>query len=205
MSYNPLYLGYNMGRVQRTPKGPFQDMCFELRTRHRLRHKHTAEAMGVAVSTAGNVEYSRFRVVSDEKAAKLADLYKLGPNTTPTRAAFMAASAALPISEYTQAQREDWKRRNLVRSKSRRFDMMLEAIDDIVCMLGAEGRPCTCTPELPGDFDVEPTPATVCPLCKAMQAMGIPEGYSSPDLAFARIAQFHETRKASAKAAGAQS
>ena len=192
-----------MAKMQRTPKGPFQDMCHNLRVQGRLKLRQVADAIGIAPSSAGNVEYSRFRVISDEKAARLADFYKLGPKTYPTRDAFMAASAALPISEYTANQRERWKVGNEQRSKSRRYELLFEAVNNLVCMHAAFGDPCTCTPAVAESFDEPAVAGVTCALCQACQAMGIPEGYGDSRVVLDRIGKLYAARdaKAAAKAA----
>src|SRR3990172_1111770 len=137
-------------RTTRTSKGPFQDLCRDLRMSRGLKLREVASAIGIAVSTYGNVEASRHRVISDGRVEKLADFFKLDG---AERVRFVTAAAALPLSEYTVDQREKWAKRNELRSKSHRFVLMFEALDNLVCMHAASGDQCTCTPETPADFD----------------------------------------------------
>jgi transcriptional regulator with XRE-family HTH domain len=170
-------------------------MCYGLRTSRRLKLREVANGIGVSTSTYGNVESRPHRVISDERVAKLADFYRLGP---VEKKKLLDLAAQLPLSGYTERQRELWAKKNQMRSKAKRFDLMFEALDNLVCMFAAEGKPCTCTPATPGDFDEEPRPGVTCPACQAMQAMGIAEGYGDPVLALQRIAKLHDRLESAA-------
>lgn len=166
-------------------QGPSQtlgQLCRDLRLAKGLKQRQVAEAVGVATSTWGNVESSKFKVISEEKALRVADFFEL---TGALRENLLAASAAMPMSKYTLAQRERWKTKNAARSKDKRAALVWEALENLVCWQAAKGAQCSCTE---ATFDED---ASVCPLCQAMHALGVTEGYGDSMTAMTRLATLY--------------
>lgn len=152
-------------------KSDFAILCKKYRQQHRLKLREVASIIGVVTSTYGNVESSSHKVISDDKAAALADHYKLAGDE---RQAFMAASAACPLSTYSQKQRDQWKRQNERRSRAKLSYRLEAAACGLLGLLFLNcpdpDKLCAC------DFD-----GSACELCAALAAIGFPPGKYTND------------------------
>jgi hypothetical protein len=154
-----------------------------------LKQKAVAHAIGVAVSTYGNVESSRYMVVGEAAANRLANFYALDPGQ---RAELLAAWRELPLSKHGQQRRKAFARRNAQRSKAKHHDLLMvslcEVLGTLLPMLPAE-QICAC------DF------TSTCEVCTALENLGLEPFTTLPDVVD-RLAKLGDQLEAKA-AAGA--
>lgn len=160
-----------------------------LRAASRLKQREVAEALGVQAGTYGNMESSPFRLVRREKVDALSRFYKLD---SVQHAELVAAYEKLPLSEYSQRQRETWAKRSAMRSKGKKLEevklVLCDLLDGIASTAGMGGEyltVCSCKP--PDEFVGED--GYTCDLCRAFHALGFPDGYVSPQVAMDRIVE----------------
>lgn len=141
-----------------------------------LKLRQVAEAINISASTYGNLESSPHRVVSANKAAAIADFYRLTP---PDRDALMRMWEATPLSEFSERRREKWKIQNERRSLARRVPRLEYALCLLAGMhigLQDDDKVCVC------ELDSDP-----CEVCEALSALGL-DAYSTKDHAIAQLA-----------------
>jgi transcriptional regulator with XRE-family HTH domain len=151
----------NVFQVDTKPKSDFAIMCRELRVSKALKQREVAAAMGVKLSTYGNLECSHWKVVSRDKAAKLIALYSLSPDRA---AVLLDAWDRCPLSPHGEKRRENWKKINSFRSKAKNHDPLKLALIELLglhLMAVPDAEICAC------DF------GTVCGVCKALERLGI--------------------------------
>lgn len=179
--------------MESTVKTDFGIMCRELRVQKGLKQREVAEFIGVKLSTYGNVESAPHRVIREEKAARIAELYHLDP---VRRAALILAWARTPLSEYSEKQRASWRRRSAYRSKAAGYDRLQASLVEMVSFVLAvapAGQLCTCG--LDGKSESDSTRA--CELCTALEALGLP-AFTTAEDATAQIAALHDKLHAEA-------
>lgn len=163
-------------------KSAFGVRCRALRISKVLKQREVAAAIGVKLSTYGNVESSRWKVINRDKAMKLAAFYRLSPADT---AALLTDWEACPLSPGGEKRREVWKRTNEFRSKARNHDKLKAALVDLLgvhLMALPDAELCSC------EFG-EPT----CPLCTSLERLGL-DAYNPADRErlLARLAKLQE-------------
>ncbi len=154
---------------------------------------------GVAATTYGNVESSAYKVISRPRAERIASHYKL---PSAQREEFLDAWERCPLSEYGERRRAMWGRRNALRAKVKHLDVVLAAFLEYISLTIPylpEGAQCRC--EFGGGTAWDPT--RNCDLCVALEAVGIPEGWSGKLKTQRRISEVVHAMDAKAAAAAA--
>lgn len=168
-------------------KTEFGKMVRDLRIAAGLRQRQCAEGIGIKPSTYANIESSTFRVIGEERARRIAEFYKLGPERT---AELMAAWEATPLSPFAAKRKEGWDRRNRMRYKAKHHDRVFGSLVEVLGMLimtTPEDQVCSC--ELDGNL---------CPVCAALDHVGL-SGFDTQDKTLDRLARL--TDKLAARAA----
>lgn len=135
-----------------------------------LKQREVSAAIGIELSTYGNLESSPFKVISEQRADRLSGFYGL---CKEDHEKLMEASRNCPLSPYGQKRREAYAKQNTQRAKAKGHDAMKLAL---VNLLGAhlmalpDSDLCSC--EFGGD---------VCPTCAALERVGLPPVASAPD------------------------
>ena len=166
----------------------FGILCRTNRVEKKMKQREVAHILGIQVSTYGNVESAAHRVISEKRAEKLADVFRLegGP-----RAEFLAAWATTPISEYSLKQRETWAKRNAARSKSKGYDRIFQAMMDLIALTLTVARPevplCACG--LDGKLDGDPSRS--CEICTALEELGLP-AFTTGDAVMSQLAALQD-------------
>lgn len=176
-------------------------MCRELRRndgfgsdprRRYFKQREVAESIGVATSTYGNIESSRYMVVGEPGAKKLATFYGL---TGPDREKFLAAWRKLPLSKHGEKRRKEFARRNSQRSKSKHHDLLMISLAEVLgLMFSVAPDPdtlCHCQLELDGVTRAGP----LCEICLALDNLGLPP-YSTSASTIAGLAVLQDKLEA---------
>lgn len=164
-------------------RSKFAVMVRELRQEKRYKYREVAKAIGIAVSTYGNVESSPFKVIRRDRAQALAKFYNLDDAVTSK---LMKAWEGCPLSEGGEKRAEHWRNASLRRSKIRMHDRLQLACLEL-CSLVIEYAPddgiCICTFE-----GVHPSdPDRPCEFCSAMLALGL-DRFTTRDAAISQLA-----------------
>jgi len=136
-----------------------------------MKQREVAKVLGVAISTAGNIEYSPFKVIDRRKAVILADHYKL---RGAQQADFMAAWEECPLSPDGQKRKEYWKKRNALRSKAKNHDPIKYGLVEclgIIITDRPDNQVCTCD-----ESDVRR-----CIVCYALERVGAISPFTPAD------------------------
>lgn len=152
-----------------TKHSRFGEMCRDLRKANRLKLREVAAAIGVADSTAGNMESSQFKVISRDKALKLSNFYKLSASQMTE---FMAAWEACPLSPHGEKRREYWKKANELRSKAKNHDPMKCGLVEclgIILMDRPDDQVCACDG------------TETCSVCYALARIGVTSPFTPSD------------------------
>jgi transcriptional regulator with XRE-family HTH domain len=180
-------------------KSDFGKLCRALRVERHLKQREVAAAIGIAVSTCGNLESSQFKTIRRERAESLADFYKL---TGARRAAFLDAWDRCPVNPITEQLRKKWDRHHTTRARLKHLDVMHAAFLEYISLTIPylpDGAQCRC--EFGGGTAWDPT--RNCDLCVALEAVGIPEGWSGKLKTQRRISEVVHALDAKAAAAAA--
>lgn len=151
-------------------RSAFAQFCRNLRIERGLKQREVASAIGIKLSTYGNMESSRFKVISERRAEQLSGFYGIGKEDHDK---MMDASRNCPLSPGGEIRRATWKKRNTQRSKAKGHDALKLAL---VNLLGAhmmalpDSDLCSC--EFGG---------AVCPTCAALESVGLPPFAAAPD------------------------
>lgn len=168
----------------------FGARCRELRMARNLKLRQVAEAIGISHSTYGNVESSKFRVVSMTKACSLADFFKL---TGPDRVSFLTMWEETPLSKFSEERRAKWRVQNEGRNARRLVPRLQYALCCLagmhVGMVEDETRICVC--EIGGD---------PCEVCEALSVLGL-DAYSTREHAINQLAALQGKLEAARAAA----
>ena len=136
-------------------------MCRALRVQKGLKQREVAVAMGIKLSTYGNVESSRWKVVNRDKAARLVAFYRLSPDDA---AALLEAWDRCPLSPHAEKRKERWAKTNAYRSKARSHDGLKLSVVELLglhLMAMPDDQVCIC------DAD------SVCSVCSALERVGL--------------------------------
>ena len=147
-------------------------MCKQLRQLAGLKHREVAAAIGVAVSTYGNVESSPHKVINRQRATKLIELYRLPP---PKAAELLAKWDACPLSPFGQNRQKYWEKRNKLRNKAKNHDRLkygLVELLGIILMDRPDDLICECAPD-----------GTKCTVCYSLEAVGANSPFTPADRA----------------------
>jgi len=106
-------------------RSEFAAICRNLRIERALKQRQVAEAIGVKLATYGNLESSRFKVISDRRAEALSGFYGL---SAEDHERLMLASAACPLSPGGEIRRATWAKLNTQRSKAKNHDALKLAL-----------------------------------------------------------------------------
>jgi transcriptional regulator with XRE-family HTH domain len=161
---------YDTSHMSSHTRSAFADLCRNLRIERGLKQREVAAQIGIELSTYGNLESSRFKVISDRRAEKLSKFYGLAGDAHD---AFMAASQRCPLSPGGEIRRATWAKRNTQRAKAKSHDALKLAL---INLLGAhlmalpDSDLCAC--EFGG---------AACPTCAALESVGLPPFAAQPD------------------------
>lgn len=147
--------------VNSKSKSDFAVMCRALRVEKGLKQREVALAIGVKLSTYGNLECSHWKVVGRDKAVRLIPLYDLSPDRS---AVLLDAWERCPLSPHGEKRREQFKKTNEFRSKARNHDSLKLALVELLglhLMALPDAEVCAC------DF------GTVCGVCAALERVGL--------------------------------
>lgn len=162
-------------------------LCKAYRLEKGLKHAQVAAAIGIAVTTYGNVESGPWKVISRARAERLATLYQLGDEF---RANLLGAWERCPLSRYGEKRRAAWERMRVRRSKLKHYDRMkLSLVEAVSLVLShVHGRsPCTCMFGGGTEYDATRN----CEFCEALESLGIPADLDAPRL-YERLARMAE-------------
>lgn len=126
-----------------------------------LKQREVAKGIGVANATYGNVESSRWMVVGEQGARRIAKFYRLDRDQTD---ALLKAWRELPISKEGKKRREVYAKKNAQRSKSKHHDKLMLSLCEVLGLLlpmVPEERICAC--------DLTST----CEVCAALENIGL--------------------------------
>src|SRR5882762_8687714 len=171
-------------------KSDFGIMSRSYRIEKAMKQREVAQAIGVKLSTYGNVESASHRVISAERAQRLAATFQLEGEK---RAEFLSAWERTPLSEYSLKQREYWKKSNSLRSKSKGYDRIFQAMTDLVALtVTAAEQPagwalCACGL----DGKLEGDPSRSCEMCEALFALGLP-AFTTGDAVMSQLAELQD-------------
>lgn len=175
-----------MVNSQRTEFGA---ICRNLRKGRGLRLRQVAEILGVALSTYGNVESSKYRIVGESKASALATFYRL---PAPDRDRLMAAWSATPLSPFSEKRQERFEKLK----QSRKLAKLVPALKLSLCeVLGMhiglmdDDKICVC------DFGGEP-----CEVCKGLTTLEL-DTFSTKDHALLQLTKLQDKLEAARAAA----
>lgn len=136
-----------------------------------------ASDLGVGPSTIGNMESQNYVVISEKRAASLADLFGLDEHGKED---LLAAWRELPVLAYTEGQRDRWRKKNEQRAKLKSHEAvvlahqkaLLEIFGELVLTAYTANLElkCDCGPNGMSERD----PTRSCELCNAMQVLGLP-------------------------------
>ena len=118
-------------------------------------------------------------VAEDAMGLKLVSFYRLG---SVEAAELLAAWDELPLSEYSQGNREKWKEQNARRSKAKGYDKMKTSLVEVLGVffqLVPDDQVCSCSEEFGS--------AVQCEICLALTRLGI-DAYSTKELATLQLA-----------------
>jgi transcriptional regulator with XRE-family HTH domain len=154
--------------MDHSEKPEFARLCRELRVNHQpyLKQRQVAEVLGIAVSTYGNLESSRFMVVGRASAERLAKFYRLDPGSAGN---LIRAWEKLPLSPHGEKRRKIFARRASQRSKAKHHDALMVSLCEV---LGA------LLPMLPPSQICACDIASTCEICTALERLGL-EPFSS--------------------------
>jgi transcriptional regulator with XRE-family HTH domain len=180
--------------VDTPTKSEFAKMCRALRVENGLKQREVASAIGVAVSTYGNVECSPWKVVGSQKVAKMVKLYSLDQERA---SALLSAWEQVPLSPYGERVRHKWQKRNALRSKAKHHDLLEFAMIDLIfwaVQFTPDDQMCIC------GFDGKvPESDHPCELCEALAALGL-GAYSSRDRLTTDLVKLHAKLEAASAA-----
>lgn len=165
-------------------------MCRDLRV-----SKNWSQAeMGIrsGLKSYSNVEYNNHKTIRLERVHAIARVHELNEADT---ARLVAAWEALPVSEYSQKQRQAWDKRNAARAKSRGYDEARRCVIELfgVALMVAFDlnttldRWCTC---LPGGGSAQST-TRLCEICNALTFLGLPR-WTDTDTAVTGIGKLQD-------------
>jgi transcriptional regulator with XRE-family HTH domain len=143
------------------PHSDFGRMCRSLRVQRALRQREVAAAMGIKLSTYGNVESSPWKVVNREKATRLVALYTLPPDEA---AALLDAWDRCPLSPGGEKRRDKWAKANALRNKAKGYDGLKLSVVELLglhLMAMPDAEVCVCDA------------AMVCSVCAALERVGL--------------------------------
>lgn len=176
----------------------FPRLCRHYRMHNNLKLKDVAESIGLR--SYANAEYNNHKTVRIDKVHALARLYQLGPTETQQ---LVAAWEALPVSEYSQKQRDKWDKRNAQRSKAKAHDTLWRAAVEafgIVAgiMFDEQWSPekcaslCACD-KSPGVHPPSANhPSLRCEFCTCLEVLGMPEGWTDLETVTAKLAEHQD-------------
>lgn len=144
-------------------------MCRDLRVKHRYKQREVAVGVGVKPSTYGNIESSRWMVVGEEGAKRIADFYRLD---SASRVSLLEAWARLALSPGGEKRREYYARLNQKRSKAKHHDRLKRSLCEVLGLLLPDYQQpvCACS------FDRE----EACEVCMAFENLGLPPFTTMP-------------------------
>lgn len=161
----------------------FGKMCRALRIEKGLKQRQLMPVIGVALSTVGALETSRWKVISRDRAEKLATFYNLDADRTSS---FLEAWDAAPLSPHGEKRHEYWKKRNALKSKAKNHDALkisLVRLLGLHLMSVPDDQVCAC------DFG-----APLCDVCRALERVGIePFTPADRDKILARLVAIQES------------
>jgi transcriptional regulator with XRE-family HTH domain len=178
--------------MDHSEKPEFARLCRELRVNHQpyLKQRQVAEALGVAVSTYGNLESSRFMVVGRASAERLAKFYRLDPGSAGN---LIRAWERLPLSPHGEKRRKIFARRASQRSKAKHHDVLMVSLCEV---LGA------VLPMLPPDQICACDITSTCEVCTALEHLGL-EPFTTPEVVIEQLAKLGDQLEAKAAAGAA--
>jgi transcriptional regulator with XRE-family HTH domain len=179
----------------------FGIMCRTFRMAKGLKQREVAAAGGVKLATYGNVESASHRVIGEARAALISQFLAPDPDQVM---AMMEAWKRTPLSEYSEKRRATWTKRNALRSKSKGYDRIFQAMADLLAVTLTVARPdvplCACG--LDGKLEGDPTRS--CEMCEALFALGLP-AFTTGDAVMAQLAELQDKMDAArAKAEAAK-
>ena|ERR1043165_6829058 len=145
----------------------FAQICRDLRISHGYKHREVAAGVGIATTTSANLESSKWMVVAESRARRIAEFYQLD---SAAAAALLEAWRRLPVHPDSEKRRKFYDRRNRMRSKARHHDRLMRSLAEIMGLLlpayverfGA-ARVCACS------FDRD----DACEVCMALENLGL--------------------------------
>lgn len=167
-----------------TVKSSFGILARELRVKNGLKQREVAEKIGIKLSTYGNLESSRWKVIRREKAQKLCEVYNLNEIDS---ANVMAQWELCPLSPDGEKNKAHWERKNRLRSKANNHDRLAASLVEVCSLLlesGDEAELCNCG----FDGKTEADPTRSCELCTAFEALGLP-AFTTRDAAIESLAK----------------
>lgn len=175
--------------MDQNEKPEFARLCRELRVNHQpyLKQREVAAALGVALSTYGNVESNRYMVIGRPTAVRMARFYRLDPGSEK---ALLDAWDKLPLSPHGQRRRKAFARRNAQRSKAKHHDVLMVSLCEVLGVLLPMLQPdqiCAC--------DI----ASTCEVCAALENLGLDPFTTLPDVVD-RLAKLGDQLEAKASA-----
>lgn len=150
-------------------KSEFAVMCKELRHLAGLKHREVAAAIGVAVSTYGNVESSPHKVINRQRATSLIELYRLPP---PKAAELLAKWDACPLSPFGQKRAKYWEQRNKLRNKAKNHDALKFAAVELLGIV---------LMDRPDELVCECAEGVRCAVCYALERVGATSPFTPAD------------------------
>lgn len=169
-------------------------MCRDLRLKNRYKQREVAVGIGVKPSTYGNLESSRWMVIGEDRARRIADFYHLDRESADR---LMAAWAKLPLSPDGEKRKKYYQKRNLQRSKAKHHDRLMRSLAEVLGVYLSEHQTdagiCHCS------FDRDEP----CEVCMALENLGL-DGFTTLARAHEQLAALQDKLEAQ-RAAAAQS
>ena len=175
----------------------FPKWCRELRVSAGMTQKAVSLLVGVSDKTIANCEGNNHKTLSRERAEKLANVFRLGPATVPTRVEFIKAWDVLPISEYRKRQNDSFAARRDRDRRARSADLFKKSLLDIFALLVTSvedaGSLCACTDGPSDEWGVPiRTASEDCEVCVALRLLGIQEGWTALDEVIAKLSTIRQ-------------
>lgn len=151
----------NTSMVGIMAKTKFGIMLRAIRIAKGLKQRQVAAGVGISLSTVGNAESAPHRVMGKDAAVRLTQFLNLDGAGSE---ALLAAWEDTPLSEYSQRQRQNWEKRNALRSKAKNHDKLKLALVELLglhLMAVPDAEVCAC------DF------GAVCGVCAALERVGL--------------------------------
>lgn len=173
-------------------KMKFPSICREMRVKHNLKQREVANAIGIKLSSYGNVESNNHKSVAIDRVHKIARFYALDEAATTE---LVAAWEELPASEYSQRQTKTFEQRRAFRSKAKNHDRLFVSLIELATLLITScenpGALCTCEEPEPGAlFELDED--TSCELCAALQLLGLSGGWTTREEVIEALAAAQE-------------